>query len=41
MPPAKNRLRDVARKARGAGTSDTAASGSDADALLASGLFDP
>jgi hypothetical protein len=42
MPPPKNRLRDVARKARGAGASaDAPASGSDADALLASGLFDP
>ena len=43
MSSAKNRLRDVARKARGATTSDPAAGAvaSDAETLLASGLFDP
>lgn len=40
MPSPKNRLRDVARKARGAVAPDDAA-GSDAATLLDSGLFDP
>jgi hypothetical protein len=43
MPSAKNRLRDVARKARGAAASDPApgTDASDVSTLLASALFDP
>ncbi len=42
MPPSpKNRLRDVARKARGAVAPDDVPHDSDAATLLGSGLFDP